>query len=358
VQPASADEKGSWSPNGWNKVIYDAAGKRVLFYDRWLDKKHGGYTIYANCLFAFDPATQKLSTAKIDNWTKEEVSGGCRTIPLPENTKEPSPAPRHPCHYFELAPELKSLFMTLGTNQTVMDGDKLVGSDGLENTWRLDMEKNLWSKVPSTLTPRNFPPDGGMAWCPDTKTIVLAKASEIWILDVATGQWRKSKAHTPPAGMGQSVFYDPPRKRVLIMGGPITDVSVKPVENRKETAGYQLSAFDPRTETITKLADSPTIQFEGHLAYHPKLDVFLMANVAATDTKPGGTFFYDPKKDTWQQIKTTNPIPVPRDRPDSWYGWVRMCYCADYDCFIGLSADRDPKTGEGEFYALKYVPQK
>ena len=70
VQPANADEKGDWSPNGWNKLLYDPFGKRVLFYDRWVDKKHGGYTIYGNCLFALDPATAKLSTVKLDNWTK------------------------------------------------------------------------------------------------------------------------------------------------------------------------------------------------------------------------------------------------------------------------------------------------
>ena len=44
-QPAGEDEKGQWMNVGWNKLVYDAAGQRVLFYDRWHDKKHGGYTI-------------------------------------------------------------------------------------------------------------------------------------------------------------------------------------------------------------------------------------------------------------------------------------------------------------------------
>src|SRR5207244_3854297 len=52
-QPANPAEKGQFARQGWNKIVYDPDGKRVLFYDRWVDKKHGGITIYGNCLFAF-----------------------------------------------------------------------------------------------------------------------------------------------------------------------------------------------------------------------------------------------------------------------------------------------------------------
>ena len=58
-QPADPAEKGQFAPQGWNKLVYDPDGKRVLFYDRWIDKKHGGYTIYGNCLFGFDPAGRR-----------------------------------------------------------------------------------------------------------------------------------------------------------------------------------------------------------------------------------------------------------------------------------------------------------
>src|SRR5690242_18893260 len=89
VQPADADEQGQWVNAGWNKLVYDPDGKRVLFNDRWHDKKHGGTTIYGNCIFSFDPASAKLTPLKIVNWTKKEVQGGgYRTPPLPENDKE------------------------------------------------------------------------------------------------------------------------------------------------------------------------------------------------------------------------------------------------------------------------------
>src|SRR6476659_3788000 len=63
------DEKGQWRPVGWNKLVYDPDGKRVLFYDRCVDHKHGGLTIYGDCLFAFDPAATKIKPIRIDNWT-------------------------------------------------------------------------------------------------------------------------------------------------------------------------------------------------------------------------------------------------------------------------------------------------
>src|SRR5262249_38675407 len=124
-QPADDSEKGRWVSAGWNKIVYD--GKRVLFYDRWYDKKHGGTTIYGNCLFAFDPASARLTPLKIDHWKKLDTkTGGYRTVPLPENEKEPTPASRHVYHAFDYVPKLKSVFICNGANQTVMKGEKVV----------------------------------------------------------------------------------------------------------------------------------------------------------------------------------------------------------------------------------------
>src|SRR5262249_34359835 len=138
-QPADPDEKGSFARQGWNKLVYDPDGRRVLFYDRWVDTKHGGVTIYGNCLFALDPAAGRLAPVKIDNWTKLNTKeGGYRTLALPENDREPTPCPRHVYHAFEYVPELKAVFLCNGANQTALDKDgKLVGHDLCDGTWRL-----------------------------------------------------------------------------------------------------------------------------------------------------------------------------------------------------------------------------
>jgi len=108
-------EKGHFGAQGWNKIVYDPDGRRVLFYDRWIDKKHGGYTIYGNCLFALDPAAARLTPVKIDHWTKIDTKeGGYRTLALPENDGEPTPAPRHVYHAFEYVSDLKAVFLCNG----------------------------------------------------------------------------------------------------------------------------------------------------------------------------------------------------------------------------------------------------
>ena len=155
-QPPGATEKGSFARQGWNKIVYDPDGKRVLFYDRWIDERHGGQTIYGNCLFALDPAAGKLTPVKIDNWTKiDTAAGGYRTVALPENDTESTPCPRHVYHAFEYVGDVNAVYICNGANQTVIDKDgKLVGHDECDGTWKLDLQTNRWSRIESGSQPR------------------------------------------------------------------------------------------------------------------------------------------------------------------------------------------------------------
>jgi hypothetical protein len=55
-------------------------------------------------------------------------------------------------------------------------------------------------------------------------------------------------------------------------------------------------------------------------------------------------FCYDPKKDAWHEVKPANPIPPHK----GWMGWMKLCYDAHHDCFIGMIGDR--------FYAFRHEP--
>jgi hypothetical protein len=340
VQPANADEQGQWMNVGWNKLVYDPDGKRVLFYDRWYDKKHGGYTIYGNCLFGFDPASAKLVPLKIANWTKQATpQGGYRTPPLPENDQEPTPCPRHVYHGFEYVPELKAVFLCNGANQGAVLKDKLLGHELCADTWRFDMEKKTWSKIASKEHPPNRLEDG-MAYCPDTRSIVYAGHGKVWILDVATGQWRQGKTELPRYHMGMTVFHDAPRKRMLLAGGGTYG------KWQTKAGGFNtLYAFDPATEKITRLADCPTALCRGALAHDTRRDLFLTAvTLKGKDVEqPSGMFGYDPVKDAWREIKSANAVPM-KD------GWMPLCYDAGHDCLIGMAGTT--------FYAFRYVPGK
>jgi hypothetical protein len=347
TQPsADPDEKGHFGPQGWNKILYDPDGKRVLFYDRWLDKKHGGYTIYGNCLFALDPAKGVLTPVKIDNWSKmEPKGGGYRTIPLPENDSEPTPAPRHVYHCFEYVPELKAVFLCNGANQSVVDKNgKHVSHDACDGAWRLDLKTNKWTQIVSNPYPPNML-DAAMAYCPDTKTIIyLAGNRQVWIFDPATGQFRKAK-ESPPArsAAGGTIVFDPTQRRMLIAGGG-------PLEgqyNQAKSPGFrELFAFDPKTETVKRLADCPTALYEGHLAFDSKRELFFTAAFYEKGDQPSGIFAYDPKKDAWQEVKSENPIPPSK----SWFCWVQLCYDPNHDCLIGKVREK--------FFAFRYVSAK
>jgi hypothetical protein len=334
VQPDDPLEKGQWVSAGWNKIVYDPDGKRVLFYDRWHDKKHGGTTIYGNCLFAFDPARATLTPIKIDHWQKIDTkTGGYRTVPLPENDSEPTPASRHVYHAFDYVPDLMSVFICNGANQTVMKGDKLVGHDECDGAWRLDLKTNRWSQIKSQAYPPNRL-DEAMAYCPDIRSLVYSAANgQLWILDFGAGAWRKAKESPPPrTAFGRTICYDPPRKRMLLIGGGRLDGWQK----GEALEFREFFAFDPKTETIEKLAAGPTAFYESQLAYDSKRDQFVTVAVFNKKEQPSGMFRYDPKNNTWHEITPANAIPP----HTSWHGWMKLCYAADCDCFIGIVRDK------------------
>jgi hypothetical protein len=339
------DEKGQWRPVGWNKLVYDPDGKRVLFYDRWVDKKHGGLTIYGNCLFAFDPATAKVKPIKIDNWTKvEPKGGGYRTVALPENDQEPTPCPRHVYHAFEYVPDLKAVFISNGANQSAMRKDgKVVGHDLCTDTWRLDLPSNKWTRLEALGSPPNRL-DDAMAYCPAIKSLIYTGAGcRLWIFDPEKGQWRKAKQSPPEHGsMGRTIFFDPSRKRMLIAGGGRLDAWTK----GKAPEFHELYAFDPKAETVTRLADAPTTLYSSHLAYDSKRQLFVAVAVFNKQEQRSGMFGYDPLKDAWHEIKPANPIPPHK----SWMGWMKLCFDSHNDCFIGMIGDK--------LYAFRYEAAK
>ena len=85
-----------------------------------------------NCLFSFEPATQKLVPLRISNWAKQVPGRDCqyKTVPLPENDKEPTPCDRHVYEGFAYAPDLEAVFIVI-----------------CNDTWRFDLATNQWAQV-------------------------------------------------------------------------------------------------------------------------------------------------------------------------------------------------------------------
>lgn len=344
LQPPDSDDKGLFARQGWNKIVYDPDGARVLFYDRWVDKKHGGQTIYGNCLFALDPAAATLTPVKIDHWSKRDTpTGGYRTFALPENDDEPTPCPRHVYHAFVHVPELKAVFLCNGANQSALRKDgTLVGHDLCDGAWRLDLATNRWTRLESKENPPNLL-DDAMAWSPEIRSLVYAgHGRQLWILDVASNQWRKAK-NSPSSrpAFGETIWHDAPRRRLLILGGGALDAWKKPPANEFR----ELHAFDPRTQTVKRLADAPTAMYATHFAHDTKRDLFFAIAVFRDKEQPSGMFCYDPAADTWSEVKPANEIPP----HNNWFGWMQLCYDAKHDCLIGKVNER--------FFAYRHAPR-
>lgn len=339
------DDKGQWRPVGWNKLVYDPDGKRVLFYDRWVDKKHGGLTIYGNCLFAFEPNSGKLGPVRIDNWTVKRLdSGGYRTVVLPENDGTPTPCPRHVYHAFEYVPDRNAVFLCNGANQSAMRQDgKIVGHQLCTDTWRLDLKSNRWTRIDVPGAPPNRL-DDAMAYCPETRSLIYSGTGcRLWIFDLDKNEWRQSRQSPPEHGsMGRTLFYDPANKRMLIAGGGQLDAWMK----GKAPEFHELFGFDPKTETVTRLADAPTTLYSSHLAFDSKRRLFVAVAVFNKQEQRSGMFCYDPLKDAWSEIKPANPIPPHK----SWMGWMKLCYDSHNACFIGMIGDK--------LYAFRHEPAK
>jgi hypothetical protein len=235
------------------------------------------------------------------------------------------------------------VFICNGANQTIIDKQgKLVGHDECDNAWQFDLAKSKWRKIEAS----GYPPnrlDDAMAWCPDTKTLIYTGTGrQIWILDPVAGSWRKAK-NSPPSrnSMGQTIFYDPSRKRMLLVGGGTLDAWMK---GPSEKSFQELYSFDPQTEEIERLADCPTSLYTAHLAYDAKHKLFFTVAVFNKKENPSGMYAYDPQKNAWQEINVNGDIPPHR----AWMGWMQLCYDSHRDCLIGKVGDK--------FFAFRYEP--
>jgi hypothetical protein len=325
-QPDAPEENGHWMNVGWNKLVWDPAGKRVLFYDRWYDRKHGGYSIYGNCLFSFDPATAQLVPLAIDHWRKEErPGGGYRTVAGPDEASSPTPCSRHVYHGFDLVGSMGSVYLSNGANQSAWTDEGRSGHDLCANTWAFDLGKKAWTRLESKTHPPNHLEDG-MAWSPETNSIVYAGHGKLWILDLTTGQWREAKEKLPRYHMGMVVVYDGPRKRMLLAGGGDYD------HWKTKAGGFNtLYAFDPRTETLARLSDCPTALCRAGLVHDSKRDLFFTVAAFKGEgiEQPSGLFRYDPKKDQWSQAGEEATLPLEN-------GWMPLCYDAAHDLLVGM----------------------
>lgn len=303
-----APDGGQLFPMGWNnKGTYDPTTKRTITMDRWYDKIRVD-TIYANAALAYDPMTNICTVLKLSNWKKEGTpSGGYKTVEMPANAQDPTPLDRHPLGGLALASDSNGLYFENGLNQT--------GPNGHPNdTWKLDLASNKWSKVTSKSHPPNVTCDV-MAYDVKNKTIVLFSTAgghtTTWLLDPAKGEWKSAPIDGSSKGImgqGAGICYDSKRGQVVIFGGG----------HQFDSSSGSLSAYTTTTNKWTHLKECPTAANAPGFDYDSKNDVFL-ADIL------GATWAYNPAGDAWTQLSKDG-------LPES--TWKSITYNAAYDVFV------------------------
>ncbi len=333
VLPPSA---GYHSPMGWNTLLYDCLGRRMLVWDRWYDSVRLG-SIYANAVLAYDPVARSASVLKLSNWTVG--TGG--TLELPANATDPTPVDRHPYRGVAFVPHQNAIYLTNGANSSAPRMH-----DSAEDTWRFDLTSGAWTRVASTRHPPNVL-DDCMAYDASVNKIIYvahdsATATYLWTMDPDAGQWNLVPVSGPaPARQGGcTLTYDPVRRRTVMYGG-YYNYGV-PVSNAW--------AFDARTNTWTQLTSAPVPAYTPGLAYNSRHDVFLV-NVAEMSegswpAVPSRMFVYDPVENAWTEIAAPAGTRWPQIRN------ATVAYDPLNDVLIALAGS----SGDPKWYAFRYVP--
>mgnify|MGYP000867942578 CR=1 FL=1 len=312
---------GKHLPEGWNKLVYDPVGRRVVYMDRWKDEKRSK-SIYANAVMAFDVGANVVTCVKLTNWKRQDVKGGgYRTVALPENEADPTPCDRHPYGNLTLVPDQNSVYLGAGANRTAIDGERKSHAV-CGDTWRLDLAAGKWLRIDEAAAK---PPGGledAMEYDRAAKVIVrICRGSATWLLDVEKGRWRDAGAKdNPGSGMGAAMCYDSKRGRVMVFGGAGKGGKAW---NEPHPECY---AYSVKDNAWTRLADAPVPVRAMGAAYDSKRDA-VMIHVNRKD-RPAFFGFYLPEKDEWVRLDLPEGLPAPVPN------WHTLAYDEAHDVFV------------------------
>jgi parallel beta-helix repeat protein len=270
--------------------VYDPVSRRTISFDRWNDPVRK-LSIYANALLAYDPASNTVTALKKNNWTVTEVGTGYATVPLPENTTDPTPVDRHSLGGLALDPIANTVYLVNGANQSAPTGPP-------NDTWRFSLTTRAWTKVADAASALHPPSDvgswSGMVYDPPTRKLAYLvtqypTGTHTWLFDPATARWSApvddpSAADVYTASAG--IAYDTRRNLIVAFGGGFNIVS---------PASAKLRAYSVSQNKWTKLADAPLAVNNAEFAYDSLHDVFL-ALAGST------TLIYNPQTNLWTHL--------------------------------------------------------
>jgi galactose oxidase-like protein len=322
---------GTFEARGWNHMLYDPVGRRMVLYDGYLDASRPT-SIYANAIWTYDPVANRLSLEKVSNWAR---LGGA-TIPLPLNTTDPTPFDRHSYSCIAVVPEKNRVYLWGGANSSITDG--YIG-----DTWSYDLGTRTWRKIDLPTHPFNVF-EQTMTYDPGTHRLVLfggasrsyGDGDQAWLFDVESEAWEPvSAAGGPTQRMSHSMVYDSARRVSWLFGG---GAYPKP--------GNELWSFSASARSWQRIVPPgpvPSPRRFAAMAYDSRHDVVLLWGGVQDDrTGYNDTWLFDPSVRQWRQLLPPTPPPAPTMRGED------LAYDAENDVFVLHQG--------GTFWLFRYAP--
>jgi hypothetical protein len=322
---------GTFQARGWNHMLYDPVGRRMVLYDGYLDGARP-YSIYANAIWTYEPVGNRLSLQKVSNWAR--LNG--RTAALAANATDPTPFDRHSYSCVAVVPEKNRLYMWGGANSSV-------GNDYVGDTWTFDFVTRKWRQIPTPTHPFNIF-EQTMTYDPTTNRLVLfggasrayGNGDAAWLFNLDTETWEAM----PTTGaatqrMSQSMVYDPIRRVSWVFGG-----------GAYPNPGNELWSFNASTRAWRRVTPSGTVPAPrrfGAVAYDSRHDVVMLwGGIYDDNSRYNDTWIFRPTTQQWVQLSPATSPPSPILNAED------LAYDPENDVFV-LHQD-------GDFWLFRYAP--
>ena len=315
--------QGSWTklnpagtlppPGGDNPMVYDPSSGRLITFRGGdiLDPSTWGTWAYA-------PAA--------NTWTELKPAG--------------TPPPRG-AYAMAYEPTSGRLILFGG-----FDSHGTLDDDGVG--WNFDVTADTWTDLkPSGTVP---PPRDKvtMIYAPATRRLILFGGygeqellNDTWAYDPLANAWTELKPSgiLPSGRCDYAMVYDPSTGRMILFGGAIGPGAVV----------NDTWAYDPAANTWTNLNPSGTLpdkRFGCGMAYDPSSHRVIMFGGAVFDTSKqyNDTWAYDPKANTWSELKPSGVLPGAR--------WLHLLAYAPSAGRVIMFGGGSPRGGLNDTWAF------
>lgn len=281
---------GAYQGRGWGTLRAVPRRGTVVFYEGFGPGRRGNYCIYANALYEFDPAAERVDMLSIGNWYCQ--SGG-KTVPLPENEVAPTPRDRHTYAQFAYAPTTDRVYLAAGASSS---------SDGHpRDFWSYSLSSRQWEKlgdIPEGIPAWDCTCERNLIWSArDNRLYFFVGANAVYAFDLGDKAWKALSTKGTPRAIGSHGAYDARRHRFVFYGNNWTS---------DERGSDALVMFDAATATWSNAPVSspwPPPKSYAALEYNDRHDAYMLHGGRGHND----TWAYLPAQQRWVRIATPKP---------------------------------------------------